>query len=191
VEQITLYRSFSDPFCLSWQGRRYDRPALVHRRRSQFSLAESPRNFPATSLNGRSAAAALWRCQSERAALVPSAAMAAHAECKDLWTREYESAVHGQGPTRFRPCSVQRPWSAKHGLKPVAVDECACGACRGNEPARSDCNPRPHLQVAHDGPAAPASGSLANMSATIGVSILPEHTALMRISLEAFLSAAL
>jgi hypothetical protein len=36
-----------------------------------------------------------------------------------------------------------------------------------------------------------ASGSLANMSATIGVSMVPGHTALMRIPLEAYSSAAL
>ena len=36
-----------------------------------------------------------------------------------------------------------------------------------------------------------ASGSLANMSATIGVSIVPGHTALMQIPLEAYSSAAL
>src|SRR5437667_3302798 len=36
-----------------------------------------------------------------------------------------------------------------------------------------------------------ASGSLANMSATIGVSMVPGHTALMRMPLEAYSSAAL
>ena len=36
-----------------------------------------------------------------------------------------------------------------------------------------------------------ASGSLANMSATIGVLIVPGHTALMQIPLEAYSSAAL